>query len=428
MKPNGRLFRTTHLFSAIACAALFVILLPGPVFGQACTGGYCGSGEGVGSETKVEVHVTITVSPADAGIVFVNGEEPTSGVFKALQGDVLELEAVPNSGYTFAGWSDWFTESDNTVEAPLYNHKTLTASFSRVAERPAPVESDDATVIGVPGNITALDRSGNALSEVSVELRLPRALPSSAVLIGDVHLFKPDGATFDPPLPIALSYDIDSLPAGVAEEELSVAMFDADSQDWILLPSIVDSDGHIVMTEVTHFSEFAVVAPGLPGNTPLITPGFSFSSLVVTPGDPYAGQDVTVNVIASYAGFNAQAHSRVFVLLDGAVADETEIVLSPGDQVAVGLTVTPPDEGAHTVEVNGLVQTFAVAGQAPASALSQAVALADEGFQPLETATPSLLSRAGPVALVVGGLLILLLAGPLIGGVRRRILRYRYDL
>lgn len=428
MRANGSSYRATHVFSAVALASLFVALLPGPVAGQACTGGYCGSGEGLGSETKVEVHVSITMTPDDAGIVLVNGEEPVSGVFSALQGDVLALEAVPNDGYRFDGWSGWFSESDDTVEAPIYNHKTLTASFSRVAERPAPVESDDATVIGVPGNITALDRRGNALNEVSVELRLPRALPSSAFLIGDVHLFKPDGATFDPPLPISLPYDVDSLPDGVVEEELSVAIFDPDSQDWTPLPSIVDSDEHIVMTEVTHFSEFAVVAPAQPGETLLITPGFSFSSLVVTPGDPYAGQDVTVNVIASYVGFNAQARSRVFVLLDGAVADETEIVLSPGDQVAVGLTVRPSDEGSHTVEVNGLAQTFTVAGQAPASALSQAVALADDGFKPLEAPAPSLLSRAGPVALVAGGLILLLLAGPLIGGIRRRILRYRYDL
>ena len=418
-----------RIFPLVALVALGAALLPSPALGQSCSGGYCGGGDGEDPDVKVQVHVTVTITPEDAGTVLVNGEELEDGVFTARQGDILELEAIPDSDYTFDQWSDWFEESSSCVEAPIYNHKTLTAHFTEVTEQPARAASDDVVVLAVPDGTTALDGSGDALAEVSVGLRLPRALPSSAVLIGDVHDYEPDGATFDPPLLIALPYDIDSLPADVPEEELAIAVFDADTQDWTVLPSVVNTEDQVVETMVSHFSEFAVVAPMLSGTTPLITPGFSFSSLSVAPVDPYAGQDVSVTVLASYVGFNAQARSRVFVLMNGEVADETEIVLSPGDHVPVTLTVSPGNEGACELEVNGLVQTVMVAGSPPESALSEAVALAEEeGFEPMDAAESSLLSRMKPVALIAAGLVALLLIGPLISEVRRRILRYRYDL
>jgi len=212
-------------------------------------GGYCGSGDGDDGDAKVEVTVTISVSPADAGTVLVNGTEPKSGVFTAWQGDSLVLEAIPNDGYVFDRWSDWFSESTSSVEAPIYNHKTLTAHFVQDSEEPVDVETTEDSE-WLPKGTVALDKRGNTLADISVELRLPRALPSSGVLVSDVYDFKPDGATFDPPIPVSLPYDADSLPAGTDENALAIATFDTALQDWVLLPSEVNVQDSVVVTRV----------------------------------------------------------------------------------------------------------------------------------------------------------------------------------
>jgi hypothetical protein len=425
--------RRLHLLVSLLLAASLLAAFPITVSAQSCYGGYCGSGDGEDSETKAEVQVTITIEPADGGTVLVNGVEVAGGVFKALQGDTLTLEAVPNRGYTFERWTDWFSETTPHVEAPIYNHKTLVAHFVKEEDAPTPKETTpSANVIAIPQGTVALDAKGSSLTEVTVELRQPRALPTAGILIGDVYNLKPDGATFDPPLPVSLPYDISAIPAGVDEEALNVAVYDASAQDWIPLPSIVDTDAHVVNAEASHLSEFAVVAPTTPGvaaSVPLITPGFSFSSLLVSPADPQVGQDMVATVLATYSGGNAQAHTRVFATLDGVLAAETEIVLSPGDQVPVRLSFQPPSDGSHTVEVNGLSETVVVAPARAASILTQAVELAEQDqFIQIRAPRESFFTRWSMAVYVAGALVLLLLAGPLLNAMRRRILRARYDL
>ncbi|NLE94704.1 MAG: hypothetical protein GX600_03320 [Dehalococcoidia bacterium] len=433
MKREQGLRRLAGLTTPLLAVGLVALLVPGQVAAQSCYGGYCGSGDGVDWDAKVEVTVTVSVVPEDAGFVLINGEEPEHGVFTALQGDTLNIEAVAENGYTFVRWSEWFDESKSSVEAPIYNHKTLVAHFAEEEEEEEELSpsapSDERTSEWIPEGTVARDRRGKTLADITVDIRQPRALPSNGVLVGDVYDFKPDGATFDPPLPLSLPYDTASVPAGTDETELVVALYDPEAQDWIALPSVVNRTNMVVETEVSHFSEFAVMAPMVDSATPLITPGFSFSSLSVSPATAYAGQDVMVTVEASYVGANAQAKSLVFVTLNGEVADETEIVLSPGDHVKVALTVRPPQDGTYTVELNGMADTITVSGSAPASALTQAVALVEtDTFAPLDAASPSVLARWRIPIYIGAALLLLLLVGPMVSVLRRRILRYRYDL
>lgn len=427
MKPVHGCLISKTLPLALFVAALFVMLPVSHVAAQSCRNGLCGSGD-IEGDARVEVHVTVTLDPSDGGLVLVNDLELQGGVFSTLQGETLVLEAVPNHGYVFDHWSDWFDESASVIEAPIYNHKTLTAHFAPESPRSDNEQpSNDIASSSIPQGTSALDRHGNALATYSVELRLPRALPSSGVLLGDVYSYRPEGATFDPPLHIALPYRPEELPAGVVEAELAIAMFDADLQDWVPLKSVVVPERGTVETDIGHFSEFAVVAP-LPASTELlITPGFSFSSLAVTPPTAYPGQDVTVNVIATYVGANARAKSHVFVAMDGKVADETVVSLSPGDAVLIRFTVRPEQEGAHLIDVSGLTQTITVNGSA--SALAQAIELsAHDRFAPMDAGTPSLLSRLRPAAYLCLGIVAALIVAPLMSALRRKWLRFKYDL
>jgi hypothetical protein len=134
-------------------------------------------------------------------------------------------------------------------------------------------------------------------------------------------------------------------------------------------------------------------------------------------------------VEASYAGSNAQARSHVFVTLDGQIVDEKEIVLSPGDQISVPLTVRAPEEGTFEVAVNGLTDYITISGSAPSSVLFQAVTLATQDAMGTSAiASPTLWSRWRTAVYAGGALVLLILSVPVIGAFRRRLLRCRYDL
>ncbi len=262
-----------------------------------------------------------------------------------------------------------------------------------------------------------------------IELGHPPALPTEGILLGDVYDLKPDGATFDPPLPISLPYDPSSLPAGIDERELRIAEFDPSTGDWTTLPSEANLDNRTVIAEVSYLSKFSVIAPGVAGNTPLNASGFSFSSLIVDPSRPYAGQAVTISVVATYGGSNANVRSQVYMTVNDQTEGEQEISLSPGDRLVLTFDYEPPEEGTYEVEVHGLSAVFTSTGHPSTLEPSQTIGLSEHDvFQPMTLDSPSLLSRWRWVAYPTGAMLLLLLVGPLISALQRRILRLRYDL
>ena len=96
----------------------------------------------------------------------------------------------------------------------------------------------------------------------------PPAAPA-AHIIGLAYDLGPDGATFDPPLTIALEYDPSSLPEGIAEENLVIAYFDVETGEWVELDSVVDTQTNTVTAQVSHLTLFTVL--GSPPPTPTAT-------------------------------------------------------------------------------------------------------------------------------------------------------------
>lgn len=63
------------------------------------------------------------------------------------------------------------------------------------------------------------------------------------------------------PITLTLSYDEDTLPLGMAEEDIELSRFDTGLNDWVVLPGLVDVDANTLTVVLDHLSEFALIGP-----------------------------------------------------------------------------------------------------------------------------------------------------------------------
>ncbi len=434
--------------SVLLAGIALLALLPGIVEGRSiCRGGGC-STDGGDTETKVEVRISITIEPADAGTVMVDGEELEESSFLITQGEPVTLEADPERGYIFTGWSGSITSTSNPLDTPFYNHKSITASFA--LEEDLETTEPPALQIDIPGATTALYPDGKAVASISVDTRRPHDTPDGKAIVGEVYDLGPDGATFDPALPLSLPYDNDELPEGVDESDLVMAWFDEEAQEWVELDSTVDETDRVVTALADHFTDFCVLAAIPETTAPTVaaattpssgnTPGLSLSGLSISPVEPRLGEQVTVSVVASYSGDSTEGHTTVTLTVDGAAIESKDVSVPAGTTESVAFTYVPSTDSVHTISVNGLQGTMEVAPSAAPSALAEAVALAEEDSFALPSvslpdapAVPGLPGAGGLnleahwwwILLAALLLLTLVVALPL---VRRCIIRYRYDI
>ncbi|MCK9356663.1 MAG: hypothetical protein M0R22_05915 [Dehalococcoidia bacterium] len=423
---------TLLVFALVAATVLFPA--------QAYAGCACGGGSEDESGSRPEVNITLRVAPADGGYVKVDGEELEDDIYVASQGDKLELEAVPAQGYRFVRWSGSVVSSENPVERECYNHKDITANFVLEKESLSQLEKSGLSV-DIPDGTEALDADGNELDDVSIEVAAVHDVPTTMTVVSRVYDVLPSGATFDPPITLTFEYDQASVPAGVDENELTVAWFDEESGAWTPLKSDVNEEDGIVTADVAHFSEFCVLSPtpasGLSGTGQPTSPGFSLSQLEVSPSSVAAGEPVTVSVLAHYEGASSDGASLVVLRVDGTEVDQQQVTLPSGESAEVAFTFTPSTGGPHEIDVNGLLGGLNVISVASPLALSQAVALAQDGgsFQleaPSQPEAPgqssfSWLRGWPPVAVVVMGVVVVLLVLFLLLLVRQAF-RRRYDM
>ena len=86
-----------------------------------------------------EARVTVAVSPGGGGRIRINTltieSSPWSGVY--FRGVPVELTAIPDPGYAFAGWSDRSLPDTSSVRMDLAGDRTIMASFAIDPDTPA---------------------------------------------------------------------------------------------------------------------------------------------------------------------------------------------------------------------------------------------------------------------------------------------------
>jgi len=153
---------------------------------------------------------------------------------------------------------------------------------------------DGQAVLTIAKHTMALTATGGPLQSISVVevcFGYPPP-PVGAYIIGCAYDYKPDGATFIPPITMTLKYDPGKVPAGFDESKLVIAFYDTETSKWVVYPSTVDTVNHTITAQIGHFTLFAVYAAA-PAATPTPT-------IAPTPTPtPAAGETNTWVIIGS---------------------------------------------------------------------------------------------------------------------------------
>ena len=125
--------------------------------------------------------------------------------------------------------------------------------------------ADGKVRVTVEEGVRGLSAECRRLSWITVRpAYYPPTPPAGAHIIGLGYRFQPSGATFAPPITITYTYDESEIPAGIAEEDLVVAVWDEANGQWVELASIVDPVTNTITTQVSHFSIHAIIVHGIP--------------------------------------------------------------------------------------------------------------------------------------------------------------------
>jgi hypothetical protein len=121
---------------------------------------------------------------------------------------------------------------------------------------------DNKVELNVPVGVYVWNAAGAAQAYLSATVlpNPPEAPPqNSLVMAWDLG---PSGVTFTPAITITFKYADSDLPARSLEKDLYIAWWDGTS--WIKLLGTVDSTANVVTAQITHFTDFALIAPAAP--------------------------------------------------------------------------------------------------------------------------------------------------------------------
>ncbi|MBA7689524.1 hypothetical protein ES703_98032 [subsurface metagenome] len=117
--------------------------------------------------------------------------------------------------------------------------------------------------LNIEEGTTGLTQEGEPLNEIwIIEIdKEPPAVPSNTAIVGLHYDAGPNGANFTPPITITFSYDPESIPVGVTQRDMVIALWDRNAGQWIELEGCaIDMVNHTISTQVSHFSRYTIIA------------------------------------------------------------------------------------------------------------------------------------------------------------------------
>jgi len=308
----------------------------------------------------------VDVSPANGGTVErttkqLDADAPCSypDTVSVDLGDDIIIEAVAASGYHFTGWSGEPTidEHDNPLELIFVNSLSITANFA-----PDLIEftsQDGLLSLLITEGTTALDAEGEPLTSVEFTADENPPSPGKASIIGQAYNLEPDGARFDPPITLTWRYTTADIPEVVAEENLVIAYYDEDADEWVVLDdSDVDPTEDIIRASVEHLTTFAILATAATSSPPAEAT-FTTTNLSISPAEVNPGSEVTISALITNQG-QVEGSQDVTFKINGTIAETQNVTLGPDAFTIVTFEVIENEAGTYSVDLNGFTGDFTV--------------------------------------------------------------------
>jgi iron complex transport system substrate-binding protein len=231
-------------------------------------------------------------------------------------------------------------------------------------ERKIEATSEDGRLtMTIPEGTIAEDEDGEPLESLEITTdENPPPPPEGAHIIDLAYNFGPSGAEFDPSITIEFIYDPNAIPAGVDEEDLTLAYYDEGDNEWVELPSTVDPAIYTITASVNHFTTFAIIGSEEEGEGATPEPAtFSLSSLAISPTEVNVGEDVTITVMISNTG-GELGNYEATLKINGEVEITKEVDIAAGDNQQVSFTTSKNIGGTYIADIGGLTDSFVVVG------------------------------------------------------------------
>jgi len=226
------------------------------------------------------------------------------------------------------------------------------------------VESSDGRLrLTMDVGTEALTYDGKPISCIGIIKMDAIPPPEGAYLIGVMYDAIPDRATLSPTSTIRYNYKLDDLPAGVVQERLVIARYDAVSGKWINLDSVVDTEANTITTMISRFNDFAILGYGLEAPPPA---AFKISSLKISPTKVESGETVNITLLVNNTGGQTASY-QVILKINGVAETSKEVILDAGASQQVSFTALKGAAGTYSVDVNGTTGTFEVKTVLPPS-------------------------------------------------------------
>jgi hypothetical protein len=205
----------------------------------------------------------------------------------------------------------------------------------------------------IPENTELKDAQGRIPEAFTVNVVMLTADSSSDKAIIQAYEFGPEGATFDPPITLTLSYASQILPSGVSENDLMIASWDGIK--WKALDSLVDTLVKTVSASIKQFGRYALMAPLMISQSTHLT----CSGLLIKPDQVEMNEEVSIKVEVINTS-SIDASDLVTLKINDNTFESRSVTLNGGQSQIVNFITRQSLPGVYTVDINGNTGQFVV--------------------------------------------------------------------
>jgi hypothetical protein len=240
-------------------------------------------------------------------------------------------------------------ENDNLEITSVYNFVNAAGKFNIEAIANS---SDGQVIITIPKDTIGTNSKGVRLVSIAIEkivADLPPP-PDDAVIVGSVYDITPDGALFNPPISLTISYSESRVPPEVSQMNLVIGTYNRIVGEWEIIPSSANLADKTVTAHLGHFSTYAILAFTRPAS-------FKIENITTYPDTVTCGSNIDIQALVVNTGDLTGSYD-VSLMLNGVEYATQQVILKGGDSVIVIFSATPDEAGEYRVAIGDAEATF----------------------------------------------------------------------